>query len=118
MTEKDVYGGRLQIMDIQKQLLERLNKPQPMQERDSFCDYLHSVMYGFNPAIWRRCQVEMLQVFQKYKELDDPQQHQQQQQQQQTAYVVADPGPSSVLQPGQSALQLKPDVAAFSITVA
>ena len=29
VTEKDVYGGRLQIMDLQKQLLERLNKSQP-----------------------------------------------------------------------------------------
>ena len=89
MTEKDVYGARLQIMDLQKQLLEGLNKPQPMQERDSFCDYLRSVMYRFTPAIWRRCQVEMLQVLQKYQELNDPQQ-------QHTAYVVADPSPSSL----------------------
>ncbi|XP_030850778.1 uncharacterized protein LOC105446734 isoform X2 [Strongylocentrotus purpuratus] len=70
----NLAGSREQFTNLQRQLLGRPEKPQEMQERDAFLDWVKQAVAGLDKTLWRNFQREIQQLVNHYVDMQDQQQ--------------------------------------------
>lgn len=70
----DLAGNREQLITMQRDLLERLQKPHEAQERDAFLDWAKLAVAGLEQPLWRRFQRDMQHLVNRYVDMHEHQQ--------------------------------------------
>ena len=70
-VESSTSASQNQLISLHQELINRLKRPQPIAERDSFADWIRTALHGLDGPLFRKCQVEVTQVLHRYQEMQE-----------------------------------------------